>query len=449
MDKRNFIYQGFTKDNYGSVDVAEKAFGGYNYVKNMMITEAALAKVQGELGIIPKAAADEIVSKCDIDLIDQAEYLRQVEVANTPVVPLVNVYKNICSKENGQFVHYGTTTQDIMDCAMILQMRDAWDIIYDKTVRLRDIIADKARQYRGLVMIGRTNDQQAVPLTFGFKLAMWVDALNHSIERMEQAKPRIMTGQFGGAVGTFATYDHDKGIPLLEGLMKELGLSCPDIAWYATRDRLLEYVSVLSILTCDIGRIGNEIYIEAKTEVGEISEGFKAGSGVSSTMPHKRNPFNACYVAGYGRAIRSCMTEIMNASEGTNERDSRMLSFENYSIERASEITDAALDKAIWLVSNMEVHEDVMALNIEKLHGLIFTEGIMMYIGGEIGRIEAHDIINELCMTAINEKKNIVDLILADDRLKDHISEAKLREIMDPAGYIGLSKEFVDRVVDK
>ncbi len=129
MDKRNFIYQGFTKENYGSVDVAEKAFGGYNYVKNMMITEAALAQVQGDLGIIPQAAADEIVSQCDIDLIDQAEYLRQVEIANTPVVPLVNVYKNICSKENGQFVHYGTTTQDIMDCAMILQMRDAWDIL--------------------------------------------------------------------------------------------------------------------------------------------------------------------------------------------------------------------------------------------------------------------------------------------------------------------------------
>jgi len=444
----NFVYTCFARDNFGSVDVTEKAFGARNFVRNMMLVEAALARVQARLGIIPQEAADEITKNCDINLITGEQYVEQMEIVGTPVVALVRLYKDLCAGDAGQYIHYATTTQDITDTALVLQMRDAWKIIREKTVKLRDLLEERCEQYRDLVCIGRTNDQQALPITMGFKFATWVDALNRSIQRMDEAEKRIMTLQFGGAVGTLAALN-GRGVEVLEELAKELDLTCPDVSWFATRDRLIEYTSVLAILTTDLGRIGNEVYINSKSEIGEIVEGQKAGSVGSSTMPHKRNPFVACQVAAFGRSVRSTVQDIMNCAEGTNERDSRTLSAENYALDRVTKICDAALDKTLNLVSNMEIHNDAIERNLNLLHGLIFTEALMMYLSDQIGRIEAHDIIHELSMEAIANNVSITSLILADPRLAGRISEEEIIKIMNPADYVGESSAFIDRVLHK
>ena len=439
-----FSWSDFAIENYGSVDVAEKIMGGRNFVQYCMNVEAALARVQARLGIIPQEAADEITKKCDVNLIDADEYARQLEVTGGAViVAMIRVYNNICDNKLGQYIHYGTTTQDITDTALILMERDAYEVILKKAKILLDVIKQKARENRSLVMMGRTNDQQALPITLGFKFASWIDELERSIERLEAAKERIFVGQFFGAVGTLASLE-EKGIACKDGLMEELGLGNPKMAWYSTRDRIAEYVFHLSALTCTLGRFGNEIYIGNKSEVNEIAQGYKAGNVGSSTMPHKRNPFVSARLSAYGRLARTTTADALMLMESTNERDVRTLDPEYNAIEKAAQLCDASLDIAISLIRDLEVHENNIKRNLDLLGGLVFSEALMMKLSKEFGRLEAHEIIHEHAMNAIENNLVFRDLLLADPRVTSQVSVEELEDIMKYENYIGLSEYFVD-----
>ena len=228
----NNKFPSITKRDYSSVDVGDNIFGDRNYVGYIMKVEAALARVQAELGIIPKEAAEEITKKCDINLISAEEFGRQLKVTgNQRMVAIIRVYNDVCD------IHYGATTQDMIDTGLVLMMRDAYDLILEKANKLLEITRKLAIENRSLVMMGRTNDQHALPITLGFKFASWVDELRRDIERMEEAKKRIFVGQFHGAVGTLASLG-EQGVVIRDNLMKELGLGIPDMAWFSARDRL-------------------------------------------------------------------------------------------------------------------------------------------------------------------------------------------------------------------
>ena len=436
---------GLACGKFPSVDVGQKIFGGENTVFQQMRTEAALAVAQAAVGVIPQAACDEIVRKCDVSLIDEEAYFEQLKKTGHPLVCLIRVYSGICDGNYGEYLHFGTTTQDITDTATMVQLKQAYEVVQNKAKAFRDLAAAKARQYRDVVMMGRTNDQQALPITLGFKIASWVDEMDRCLERMEQAKNRIFAGQFFGAVGTLASLE-ENGLEIQRRMMEELGLEVPAMHWFSSRDRLAELVGILSILTAALGRIGNEVYNEQRSEVNELAEGFRPGKVGSSTMPHKRNPFVPGRLATYGRQIRSCMGEILTAMEATNERDVRTLVMENETLARTFCITDAALDTALELVENMEVHLDAIQRNLDLLNGLVFAEAVMMRLSGVYGRLAAHEMVYEIAQRSIGEHRSFRELLLADPKIGSEITREELDELMDPARYTGLASYFVDRV---
>lgn len=446
MGKYEGMSFGLVCGNFKSVDVAQHILGAERTIQAQMDVEAALARVQARLGIIPQTACDEINRKAHVELLDEAEFRRQYAVTNHPLVSLIRAYAAICEGDAGEYIHYGTTTQDIIDTANMLQLKQAYEVIQTKTQTLRGRIAELARQYRDLVMIGRTNDQQALPITLGFKMATWADELDRSIERLAQSKERIFVGSFFGATGTLASLE-DKGLEIQRGLMKELGLGDSRIMWFTSRDRYAELTGELCILCGTLGRIGNEVYNGQRSEVNELAEGFVPGRVGSSTMPHKRNPFVPGDIVSYARLCRSTMVDALGSMEGTNERDVRTIGMEPEYLARACCLTDAALDQCILLMRNLEVHESGIRRNLDLLGGLIYAEAVMMRLSPVCGRLEAHEIVYELAQQAISENKSFRSLLLTDPRTAPHLTEKELDEIMNPAHYIGFSTYFVDAVV--
>ena len=439
---------GLACGNFKGTDVAKKIFGPEQSIQSQMTVEAALARVQARLGVIPQAACDEINKKAHVELLDEEEFRRQYAITNHRLVCLIRAFAAICDGDAGEYIHYGTTTQDIIDTAMMLQLKQAYELIQDKTQKLRDRIAELARQYRDLVMIGRTNDQQALPITLGFKMSAWVDELDRSIERLRESKDRVFVGSFFGAVGTLASLE-DKGLEIQQGLMKEVGLGDSRIMWFTSRDRLVELVSDLCILTGTLGRIANEVYNGQRSEVNELSEGFVPGKVGSSTMPHKRNPFIPGEIVSYARLCRSTIVDALGCMEGTNERDVREIGMESEYLARSFCLADAALDRSILLMRDLEVHENGIKRNLDLLGGLIYAEALMMRLSKDYGRLDAHEIIYELAQKAISDNVNFRSLLLTDPRTADKLTEEELDEIMNPSHYIGLSTYFVDAIAGK
>ncbi len=441
-----FEGSGMEDEWFGSKDVYEGVYSGAATLQKLMDVEAALAYAEHRAGIISEEVAEEIIEKCDVNLLDEELYTIARKKTGHPLMGLLQAYKAVCSPTAGQYIHYGATTQDISDTAMILQMREVYRIVEQKARRVREQLVALAVKHRNTVMIGRTNDQQGIPITLGFKFATWIDELDRALERMEESKKRIFVVEFAGAVGTMASLGSD-GLSVQKYLAERLELGQPRISWFATRDRTAEYVWNLAMLTAALGRMGNEVYNEQRSEVNELAEGFALGKVGSSTMPHKRNPFLPGRMAARGRIAQSYVSRAMQAIENTNERDCRVLCFEPYHLKEIACLADGTLDVALELFEHLEVHEENIARNLEILHGLIFSEALMMRLAKTFGRMEAHDIIYEKSMQAISERRNLKELLLADDRIADKISEEELNSIMNPANYIGLAPEFVDAVV--
>ena len=440
-----FSGAGMEEEYYGSRDVQEDVFGGANTIQKMMDVEAALAWAECEVGLVPEQYAGEIQKKCSVELLDEAVYAEARRTTGHPLMGMLRAYKAICSKEAGEYTHYGATTQDISDTALILQLREAWDIVEDKTRRLRKILAGKAREYRSLVMIGRTNDQQAMPITLGFKISTWIDELDRCLERMAQGRERIFVGQFAGAVGTMASLEQN-GPRVQKLLFERLNLAAPKISWFATRDRLAEFTFDLAMICGAVGRMGNEVYNEQRSEVNELAEGYAQGKVGSSTMPHKRNPFLPGRLAGRGRIAGTLVMRAMQCLENTNERDCRTLCIEPYHLKEICCLADGTLDIALELFGQMEVHEDQIGHNLEILQGLIYSEALMMRLAEVYGRMEAHELVYELAMAAIGQKRQLKELALADSRVTAHLTEEELENLMRPEHYTGLAEHFVDQV---
>lgn len=436
---------GLGYETYGSKDVGIKIFGGENTICSQMKVEAALAKAEAEAGIIPREAAEEIGRKCRTELISEEEYFRQCRITGHPLMGLVRCYAAACGNGYGQYVHYGTTTQDILDTATMLQLKEAYGVIEEKVLKLRNLLQDLAEKNRLRIVIGRTNDQQAMPVTLGFRIASWLDELNRSAERLSEDKSRIFAGQFGGAVGTLASLGDD-GLKVRRILLEELGLGIPVIAWYAARDRLVELCSDLCILMGALGRIGNEVYNGQKTEVNELAEGFVMGKVGSSTMPHKRNPFVSGRIVTYSRLSRSVMQDALTSMEGTNERDVRSLLMENNYLTKIFLLADGALDTCIDLISHLEIHDAGIRRNLEQQNGLVYAEALMMHLAKEYGRLEAHEIIYETAQKAISQNLSFQELVKQNPKVRKVLTDQEIDQIMVPEAYIGLSAYFVDAV---
>jgi len=441
----NVIDSELYKDYFGT-ERMRQIFSDTNQVQKWMDCEAALARVEARLGLIPEAAAVAISQKAHAELIDLANIKSEIDKTGHPFVALIKVYKAICEGNSGEYLHWGATSQDIMDTGMVLQIKEAYAVIADRLDEVYQCVCDKAAEHRNLVMVGRTNGQQAMPITLGFKFAVWGFELKRSIDRLQACKDRLLVGEFAGAVGTIASLG-EHGIEVQEQLFAELGLGTPSIAWFTARDTLAEFISILGIIASTLGKIGNEVYSLQKTEIAELEERSGEGSVGSSTMPHKRNPFVSMQIVTLAKLVRSAATSAMDAIEQEHERDPRGMQVEWEALSKACLMTDAALDKTIGLVTNIVVKPENMKRNLEVLHGLIFSEAIMLKLAEKMGRQTAHEVVHKVAMQAINEKVSVKELLLASPEVMNILTAKQLDELIDPENYIGLAHTFIDRLI--
>lgn len=441
----NIYEQSTMTEMYFTTHEMKRVFSDANKVQKQMDCEAALAEVEAELGIIPKEIAEEIIKKSKVELIDFEALLADFAITGHPFIPLVHAYKKICDNNAGEYVHWGATTQDILDTATALQIKEAYEILMPRFEELYKVVAERAEEHKNLVMVGRTNGQHAMPITLGYKMAVWGFEIREGIDRLKECEKRVFRGLFAGAVGTLASLK-ENGLEIQEKFLNKLGLNIPSIAWSTSRSHYAEFINNLAIMATSMAKIGNEVYALQKSEIAELEESQGTGSVGSSTMPHKRNPFRSMEIATNAKLIRGYAETMMSALELEHERDPRSASVEHVLLQRTCSTIHASVERAINLVNNLVVYPDNMMRNLEALHGLIFSEAVMMELGKKMGRQTAHEILHELSMQAFKERKSLKDLLKANKSVSSVLSDEKINNIMRAENYIGLAPLFAERL---
>ncbi|MHC1761456.1 MAG: adenylosuccinate lyase [Negativicutes bacterium] len=428
-----------------STEAMRRIFSDTNMVQKWLDTEAALAKAQGELGLIPKEAAAEICAKAQAELLDLEEIGENYKSSIT-IVPLLKVFKKVLEHNAGEYVHWGATSQDIVDTGLILQIKEAHAVLTLKVQQLQEAAYALADAHKDLVMAGRTHVIHALPITLGFKVAVWASELGRHLDRLTECKDRLFIGQMSGAVGTLASME-DKGLIVQELMMKELDLNVPDIAWHTARDHIAEFIGILAMISATVAKIAHEVLTLQRTEIGELEEPFFMGKVGSSTMPHKRNPQVVENIIALTRSVRSIAPVAVEVMMCENERDWSCEAAEWEFVPRACHLLDAALEKSIDVLKNLIVYPKAMEENLYKLRGLMLSESVMMHLGEKLGRLTAHEVIYETCMKAYAENMNMQDALMQNPEVSRHFSATEIAAMLEPHKYIGLSTTFVDRVL--
>jgi len=408
--------------------------------------EVALARAQSRLGIIPEKAAHEIERQCRIENIDLARLKQQTERIGYPILGVVQQIIGLCADGLGEWCHWGATTQDITDTAAIMQIRAALELVEKDMEAIAAALADLSRRYRDTPMAGRSNLQQAVPLTFGFKTAALLGAMQRHRERLAQLRPRVLVGEFGGAVGTLASLGAD-GLKVQAAMMEELGLGQPDIAWHTVRDRIGEVACFLGLLTGTLGKISMDVKLLMQTEVAEVYEPFHEARGSSSTMPQKRNPISCLYIHSTVALVRQHVAALLEAAVTDHERSTGPWEIEWISLPEIFLLSSGALAQTKLLVSGLEVDADRMRANLDLTRGMIVSEAVMMGLGPHLGRQRAHDLVYDICRKVSATGVPLVELLAQNAEISKHLTRAELDKMCDPAGYLGLAGEMVDRVL--
>jgi len=335
-----------------------------------------------------------------------------------------------------------------MDTGMMLQVRDASAIIFRDLSSIEGILANLAQKYRSTPMAGRTHGQHALPLTFGFKVAVWLAEVRRHLKRWEQSRERILVGNLSGAVGTHAAMG-DWGIKVQRGVMEELGLGEPEITWHSARDRIADFVSLLASVCATMGKIAKEVINLQKTEVGELAEPFVMGKVGSSTMPQKRNPHLCEAILAISKMVRYHAALALEGMVQEHERDMGAWMAEWEMVPQACILTSGALKHSKAILQDLWVNEKRMRANLDMLKGLILSEPVMFALAEKVGHQAAHKIIYEIAMKAHESGQAFKDALLADDRVPSQLSPDKIDRLLDPEKYTGLSTELVDRLTGK
>lgn len=431
------------KDMFGT-DRMRAVFDDEATIRRYTEVEVALAKVQGELGVIPHHAADAIAARADMSKLDYDLLKQETEIVGYPILPLVHQLAKICGPE-GEFLHWGATTQDIMDTATVLQVREALQIIEEDLARLDDILDAMAQTYRDTPMAGRTHLQHALPITFGYKAGVWLLMVRRHRERLEQLKPRVLVGQLAGAAGTLASLGED-GLAVSDALMKELGLAASPIAWHVARDGLAEAVQFLGLVTGSLGKIALDIMIMMTNEYAEAFEPFVKGRGASSTMPQKRNPISCELIWNASKIVRQQAGLALDAMMQDFERATGPWHLEWSVIPESFVLTAGALQQAKFMLAGLEVDTARMRRNLDISAGLIVAEAVMMGLAPYIGRQTAHDVVYDACRKAADSHRPLADILVEDPSVSAHLDRDSVHALCDPGNYLGSAPQMVDRV---
>lgn len=432
------------RDAFGT-PAMRAVFEDRELIRKYVEVEVALAKAQARSGVIPEAAAKEIAERCNADTLDFDLLRHETEIVGYPILPLVHQISKQAG-ESGGYVHWGATTQDIMDTAVVLQIRDAFDIIDEDIKELRKILADLSKRYRDTPMAGRTHLQQALPITFGYKTAIWLDMFDRHAERLAQARPRVLVGEFAGAAGTLASLG-DKGLEVQKAMMEELGLGVPVSTWHVARDGFAEAVNLLGVITGSLGKIGYDVMLMASNEFGELYEPFVKGRGASSTMPQKRNPISSELMLACAKGVRQQAGLMLDAMVQDLERATGPWHAEWIAIPESFILAAGALNQARFMLSGLIVDEDAMARNLDMTKGLIVAEAVMMGLAPYIGRQDAHDVVYDACREVNEKGGRLADVLNSMESVSSRLDPQIIEDLTNPANYLGMAPQMVDQVL--
>lgn len=422
-------------------------FADEAFVAHCIRVEVALAVAQGRLGVIPKDAAAEITAKATATGIDYARLKIETDNVGYPIVGIVHQLQKQCG-EAGRYLHWGATTQDIMDTATVLQVRDALALVAADLAAIDTALTGLSRKHRTTVMAGRTHLQQALPITFGQKTAVWLSMIRRHRTRLAQLEPRVLVGQFAGAAGTLASLG-DRGLEVHDALMEELRLARPDMAWHAARDGLAETVALLALVTASLAKVATDVMLMMQTEIGEAFEPFVTGRGSSSTMPQKRNPISCELIIAGAKAVRQHAGLMLDAMVADHERATGPWHLEWIAVPESFIATGGVLRQARFMLEGLIVDTERMRRNLDITGGLIVAEAVMMALAKHTGRGPAHDIVYGACRAAADERTSLLVQLEKHPEITRHLDRAALARLVDPANYVGVAPEMVDRLIGK
>ena len=430
-------------------DAVREIFSDRGRLRAMLDFEAALARATARAGLIPGPAASQIESQCRAELFDMEALSRGTAAAGNPAIPMVKALTAQVERKDhdaARFVHWGATSQDAMDTGLVLQLRNALELIDTGLANLSDALARLAGEYKGTPVAGRTWMQQAAPVTFGLKAAGWLSAIERDRQRLKEMCTRTLVLQFGGAVGTLATLGN-RGLDVAATLAQELKLSLPDIPWHAQRDRVAEVATTLGLLVGSLGKIARDVALAMQTEIGEASEPAAPGRGGSSTLPQKRNPVSAAVVLAAAARVPALVSVMLAAMVQEQERGLGNWHAEWETLPEICMLAAGALGHMTQVMEGLEIDAGRMRRNLDATRGLIMAEAVSLALAAKLGRQAAHELVEAACRRAVEQGKSLREVLEQDTKLAAHLSTAVLDRLFDPESYLGVAEQLVERVL--
>ncbi|MCT8945550.1 3-carboxy-cis,cis-muconate cycloisomerase [Pseudomonas iridis] len=436
-------------DAYFTARDMREVFCDQGRLQAMLDVEAALARAEARVGLIPASAVAPIENACRADLYDFAALGEAIATAGNSAIPLIKALgKQIAATdaEAERYVHLGATSQDVMDTGLVLQLRQALDLIESDLAQLADSLAAQAQRHAATPMAGRTWLQHATPVTLGMKIAGWLGAVTRSRQRLRELKPRLLVLQFGGASGTLAALG-EQALPIAQALAEELQLTLPEQPWHTQRDRVVEFGAVLGLIAGSLGKLGRDISLLMQTEAAEVFEPSAPGKGGSSTMPHKRNPVGAAVLIGAATRVPGLVSTLFSAMPQEHERSLGLWHAEWETLPQICCLVSGSLQQARLLADGLEVDAARMARNLDLTQGLVLAEAVSIVLAQRVGRDTAHHLLEQCCKRAVAEQRHLRAVLGDEPQVTAQLSSAELDNLLNPAHYLGQAQVWVERAV--
>ncbi|PNB72672.1 3-carboxy-cis,cis-muconate cycloisomerase [Pseudomonas sp. GW456-E7] len=436
-------------DAYFTARDMRDVFCDQGRVQAMLDFEAALARAQARVGLIPSSAVAPIEAACSAGLYDFAALGEAIATAGNSAIPLVKALGKQIAAQNAEaerYVHLGATSQDVMDSGLVLQLRRALELIESDLAQLGQTLATQAERYVATPLAGRTWLQHATPVTLGMKIAGWLGAVTRSRQRLAELKPRLLVLQFGGASGTLAALG-EQAMPIAQALAEELQLTLPEQPWHTQRDRVVEFGAVLGLIAGSLGKLGRDVSLLMQTEAAEVFEPSAPGKGGSSTMPHKRNPVGAAVLIGAATRVPGLLSTLFSAMPQEHERSLGLWHAEWETLPEICCLVSGSLQQALLIAQGLEVDAGRMAHNLDLTQGLVLAEAVSIVLAQRVGRDTAHHLLERCCKRAVAEQRHLRAVLGDEPQVTAELSAAELDHLLDPAHYLGQAKTWVERAV--
>ncbi|BCS45106.1 MULTISPECIES: 3-carboxy-cis,cis-muconate cycloisomerase [Pseudomonas] len=436
-------------DAYFMQPEMREIFSDEGRVQGMLDFEAALARAQARVGLIPPEVVADIELSCDARLFDFDALAIAIGSAGNSAIPLVKALgKQIAARsaEAERYVHMGATSQDVMDSGLILQLRRAIVLLERDLTLLADAMAEQAQRHAGTPLAGRTWLQQATPVTLGMKIAGWLGAVTRHRQRLNEIKPRLLCLQFGGASGSLAALG-DQAFSVAEALAGELQLALPEQPWHTQRDRLVEFAGLLGLIAGSLGKLGRDVSLLMQTEVGEVFEPSAPGKGGSSTMPHKRNPVGAAVMISTATRAPGLVATMLAAMPQEHERSLGLWHAEWETLPELCCLVSGSLQQALQVLPGLQVDAERMASNLQSTKGLVLAEAVSIALAQRIGRDAAHHLVEQCCRRAVEQGAHLRQVLGETPQVSEQFSSDELDRLLDPAHYLGHARQWVERAV--